>query len=316
MSNLEPNTALHRAYTLTATTLKLQLALEQLPWRTPAIAQTLHHWLGELLGPESLTRWPEIMLGVSLTADLRGLTWCVNDEAGAFIPRLARYFERAGVSADEMERIAQAGATFQPARLAGWFEIYEGNYNAGWAFPAPLPLAQALAHTASGPAVAPLAEWAARHDVTTCTRLGRAVGGEYPYTELQIPLPGADVEQQLAAAEDAFVVLDIAAPPPVPVLTALRQAANPDLGLSIWLSATGVVKLGLIAQQPSAGLVTRLYHAADHALDETRAAFEGVLDVPGPASIEGQRLAAGFGIISHYTLSNLAEHAIRYQKFN
>ena len=300
MSNLEPNTTLNTAGTLTATVLKLQLALEQLPWRTPAVAQTLHRWLGEMLGPESPARWPEITLGVSLTADLRGLTWRVSDEAGAFIPRLARYFERAGVSEEEMERIAQAGARFQPAQLAGWFEVYDGNYNAGWAFPASLPLAQALTLTTSGPAVAPLAEWAARHAVTTCRRLGRAVGGEHPYTELQIPLPGVDVAQQLAAGVDAFATLDIAAPPP-PVLTALRQAANPGLALSVWLSATGIVKLGLVASQPSTGLITRLFHATHRTLDETWAAFEGALDVPGPASIEGQRLAAGFGISAHYT---------------
>lgn len=306
MSNLEPSTTLNTAvYAMTTTALKLQLALEQLPWRTPAVAQTLQHWLGEMLA-EGLVRWPEITLGVSLTADLRGLTWRVSDEAGAFIPRLAGYFECAEVSPAEMDRIAQAGAIFQPERLEGWFEVYDGGYNAGWVFPSTLPLVQALALTTAGPAVTPLADWAARHDVTTCTRLGRAVGGEYPYTELQIPLPGTELEQQLEAAEDAFVALDIVTPP-TPVLTVLRQAANPGLALSVWLSVTGVVKLGLVAPQPSAGLVVRLYHATHCALDETCAAFEGALDVSGPASIEGQRLAAGFGIISHYTLSNLVD---------
>ena len=303
MSNLEPNTTLHTAYTLTATALRLQLALEQLPWHTPAVAQTLHRWLGEMLGPESLARWMEITLGVSLTADLRSLTWRVSDETGAFIPRLARYFEQMGVPEAEMERIAQAGSLFQPARLEGWFEVSDGNYNAGWTFPSRLPLAQALALTASGPAVAPLAGWAARHNVTNCTRLGRAVGGEHPYAELQIPLPGHDLKHQLEAAGEAFVGLDIAAPPP-PVLTALRQTARARLSLSVWLSATGVVKLGLIALQPSTGLVVRLYHATHCALDETWAAFEGALDVSGPSSIEGQRLAAGFGIMSHYILSS------------
>ena len=291
----------HTVHALTETTLKLQLALEQLPWHTPDVAQNLHRWLGLMLGSEALERWEEITLGVSLTADLRGLTWRVCDSAEVFIPRLARYFELAGVAEAEMDRIAHAGASFQPERLEGWSEVYDGDINAGWAFPGVHQLAPALMQIATGPAIAPLADWAARHDVINCTHVGRAVGGADPYAQLQIPLPGADVDSQLEAGLDAFAALDVAAPP-ASVVMALQQA-NPRLSLSAWLSATGIVKLGLITPHPGDHLVFSLCRAAQQKPDEPLAAFEGALDVCGPSSIEVRRLAEGFGITLHYALS-------------
>ncbi len=294
MSDLRSHATLKTA---TTAMLKLQLALEQLPWRTSELALQLHHGLGVLLGPDALTRWAAITLGVSLTADLRGLTWRVVDDAEAFIPRLARYFELVEVPEVEMDRIAQAGAAFQPERLEGWMEVYDSELNAGWAFPQPLPLIPVLEQLVTGPAVAPLRDWAARHDVTTCTRVGRAVGGEHPYTELQIPLP--DTDQRLAKGLNLFKSLGVA-PLAAPVLTALEVSSKLDLMLSAWLSATGVVKLGLIVTKPRGQLVLRLYHAIQQRPGETLAAFEGALDVLGPSEIEAQRFSDGAGLTLHY----------------
>lgn len=307
MSDLRSHATLKTA---TAAMLKLQLALEQLPWRTSELALQLHHGLGVLLGPDALTRWDAITLGVSLTADLRGLTWRVVDDAAAFIPRLARYFELTGVPGAEMERIAKAGAVFQPERLEGWLEVYEDNLNAGWAFPQPLPLIPVLEQLAEGPAVAPLRDWAARHDVTTCTRAGRAVGGEQPYTELEIPLPITDVDQGFTKGLDLFESLDIASLT-APVLTVLERSHTLGLKLSVWISATGVVKLGLIRTEPSGQLVFRLYHAMQQRPDETLAAFEGALDVPGPSGIEAQRLSDGAGLTLHYKVPTITEPIAR-----
>lgn len=292
---------------ITATYLRMQLALEQLPWATQAVTDAMHRWMGEMLSPATFFWETDVEFGVSLSADLRRLTWCVTDRSEDFIPRLAGYFEKAGVSEREMERIARIGEAIQPDRLGAWFEVLDTTFNAGWVFPVDLPLSQALAHVDSGRARDQLAAWAEQHEVTTCTRLGRAVGAGNPYTELQLRLPGEEIGQQIEIGSSAFSALQVPQPPAA-VWVALRESGNPSLptqsspSLSVWLSATGVVKVGLVVTCLSTRFMIQFFRAASLKPDETLAAFEGALDVKGPAHIEGQQLSHGFGVECHYTL--------------
>ncbi len=292
---------------ITATYLKMQLALEQLPWATPTVTEAMHRWMGEMLSPVTFFWKTAVEFGVSLSADLRRLTWRVTDTPEDFIPRLADYFEKADISEREMDRIAHIGEVIQPSRLGAWFEVLDTTFNAGWVFPVDIPFAQALTYTESSQARDQLAAWAEQHEVTTCTRLGRAVGAGNPYTELQLRLPGEEIEQQIEVGSSAFSALQVPQPPAA-AWVALRNWGNsslttqPGMSLSIWLSATGVVKVGLLVTCPSTRFVIQLCRAASLKPGETLAAFEGALDVKGPAHIEGQQLSHGFGVECHYTL--------------
>ena len=267
----------------------------------------MHQWMGEMLSPVTFFWETAVEFGVSLSADLRRLTWRVTDTSEDFIPRLADYFEKAGVSEREMDRIARMGEAIQPTRLGAWFEVLDAAFNAGWVFPVDLPFTQALACTEFSQARDQLAAWAEQHQVTTCTRLGRAVGAGNPYTELQLRLPGEDIEQQMEVGSSAFSALQV---PQLPAAAwvALRDLGRPSLttqsglSLSVWLSATGVVKTGLLVTCPSTRFVIQLCRAASLKPDETLAAFEGALDVTGPAYVEGQQMSHGFGVECHYTL--------------
>jgi hypothetical protein len=278
--------------------LRLQLTQFNFPLVQPPYDQELDEWLASLPSPLDPVEETRLEFGVSVTANADRLTWRAAGTPDEFIPRLGDYFHERGVSGQEMERISQAGAAIQPDTLGSWVEAGEQGFDAGWYFPVNVPLTQAL-EVAGSQAGEALGAWAEESGVHTCTRLGRSVGTGHPFTELVLPLPAGDVEEQVYTGLRAFTALGI---PPLPdeALGPLLFQAGERVALSVWLSATGVAKAGLLAAHPPTLLMLDLVQVAGVNDFEPLAALEGLLGVEGPEWIECQQRATGFGVELHY----------------
>ena len=296
-SHRTPGEELATGYDVTMTCVRLQMAAAALlDGRSPA-AREMDRWMGKMLSAGSFTGEAATEFGVSLSADHRRLTWRVYGDPDHLIPPMGDYLLAAGIPDAEICRLGEAEETIAPERLCTWIERTGESLNVGWTFPVDVPLAQAL----PGAARAGLREWAKKHGIEACTSLGRAIGAGNPYSQLRLPLPGEKTAPQLAAALEAFAALGVPSPSD-DVVGALLERGRAELALSAWLSASGVVKMGLLVPQPETKLALHLCRAAGVRPDQykTLAGFEGVLGVDGPAYAECQQFADGFHVEFHY----------------
>jgi hypothetical protein len=301
--------ALKTGFDVTAMCVRMQMASMLLPGSRPAVAARMDDWLARMLSPNSPVDETVREFGVSVTADLGRLTWTVSGEAGAMIPVIGEYLTEVGVSEAELDRLAEADEAIQPARLGSWIECRGESLDLGWLFPVEMPLVQALDVVEPSVKRDQVGEWAARQGLETCSCLGRSLGVGHPYTQLCLPLPKTGLQQQLVAALEAFSSLSVPALSDQVVLS-LLQGGPANLALSLWLSAKGLVKIGLVLPQPETWQVLHLCRALRIDEDEMLAAFEGALGVEGPNAVEVQSFAGGSGIELHYRARGVIEDEI------
>jgi hypothetical protein len=283
---------------------RLRLQTAQLELRGLTQIEALADWLESLPISSHIGHQPISEIGVSVSADFQRWTWRAAGEATAFIPRMADYFVKVGASQAELERLSQLGAELDPELLGYWLEMKSNSLNAGWYAPSALTLDEAERGLPSHAitALARLREWAEAYEIEKVVRLGRALGAGNPYAELMLMLPeSADVEEQVYAATQLFADLK-AALPPDDALALLMNLEQRGLGVSVWLSEQGVVKVGLLAAQPRTALVLELCRLVGMTELEPLAALEGILGVRAPAYVECQTRPNGFMVEAHYSL--------------
>jgi hypothetical protein len=279
---------------------KMKMALlDNLPWVAEAQEALLDRWLDSvplILGydDEDLVEYE-----VAVTADLQRLTLRAAGEASRYIPALAQFFQEVGAQEAEMTQLSQLGEQLQPATLGSWLEVRPDALDGGWYFPMTLPLTAALAVAHPTDSAQSLAAWAKSYGVETSTGLGHSMGGGYPRTEIQLLLPGEAIAAQLEAGLQLFEALDAPALPSI-AIAALEELSPPGLVASVWLTAEGIAKVGLLSPQPPTKLIIQLCIAAGINQDDALAAFQGTLDVAGPNFVECQQVAEGLNVEVHY----------------
>ena len=87
-----------------------------------------------------------------------------------------------------------------------------------------------------------------------------------------------------------------------PAMPAYFEHGSLSLAVSLWLTAKGVIKAGLLAAQPRLSLTLELCRLAGIENHDPLAAFEGLLGVDGPTYVEGQTRADTFTVETHYNL--------------
>lgn len=308
-----------------AARLRLRAATLPLPPLPAGHGELLEAWLQSLpLPSEDAPGEPLSALGLTITGDLRHITWFAAGDPAQMIPPMATFLQSAGAGAAEMERLGAAGAAVEPALLGSFFESRADGANAGWFFPGRAPAAL-LAGQVDAPELSDaLLRWLQDYPDAELLSLGRAMGagaggagsgedggedggesGGEPYTRIALSLPQEqthDLSQALPAALALFDALG-APPPPDAALAELQVQPPAALAVSFWLGRAGLYKAALTAFEPSLSLVIALAQevGATAALD-TLAALQALLDVQDAAAVELQVRADGYGIELMYEL--------------
>ncbi len=273
----------------------------------PPRDEPLSAWLASVPVPPDLTDVETVLFRVSATCTLRRLTWWADGEPGLFLPAMADYFERVEASAAELDRLSEIGPRLQPERLGYWVTVGEGLFDAGWYFPADIPVAEACDFAPAGQANDSVRAWAAAENITACASLGRSIGQGNPFTALQMALPAGTAQQQVEAALRLFDRLRVPDPPEL-ALGAILNIERPELAVSVWLLNEGVAKVGLLAPDPSIPLMLDICQADPgfrHA--DALATFSGVLGADRPVWVECEDTPAGVEVELHYTPSSTVE---------
>src|SRR5262245_24859057 len=120
MSNPNAMAALSSAL---ATRLKMQLALTGLTAVPESMDEDLDKWLESVPLPPDFPDGLDAELGVSLSADLRMITWRAAGHPSGYIPKLAKYFSDVGVSPPDIGKINDAGEGLRPNKIGSWIRI-------------------------------------------------------------------------------------------------------------------------------------------------------------------------------------------------
>ncbi|HXF63956.1 MAG TPA: hypothetical protein VNK95_20190 [Caldilineaceae bacterium] len=299
--------------------LRLTLAQMHLPGPLRAANATLIAWLDSLsvgpalVGPGQELAAPRLDFEAAITAAFDRLTWRAAGPSALMIPAMQGFFNQVGADEDALARLADLGGRLDPHRLGVWVEASDGDMDggvdAGWYLPEPLPLDVGLeaarALSPENPKLTQLQAWAEAAGAQSCERLGRSVAPGSAFSEIRIVLPGSGVDEWVLAGVRLMEALRMPALPD-DALGALLNAETGQMLASLWLTATGVAKAGLLAAAPSLELTLSLFRLATGARqpeDYTAlAAWQGNLDVDGPSWIECQQRAGGFGVELHYHL--------------
>jgi hypothetical protein len=261
--------------------------------------EDLDRWLESVPLPPEFADGQDAQFGAALTGELDQITWSAAGHPGGYIPKMAAYFGELSISQVDIASLNEAGEDVRPGRVGSWVRIRDGVMDRGWYFPVEMELARARAHGQSSDANAQLGEWAQRHQLEVCSRLGRSLGKDR-FTEIVVPLAGVSAAEQLEAAADAFRALHS---PELPerVMAALRTAASEGLQMMFWLGDGSLTKIGVQVVQPAAELVRELGEQATQEQARIVSQFEGILEVEGPVAVECHYFGDKYGLERLYT---------------
>ena len=283
---------------------------------TPLQLRLALHWLGEAVLPAaaraSLDAWlaraaaggSERSFGLSLDARLQCVTLRVDGEYAGMQSEIEHELGAGGALAEEAPRFLALAALFEPPRGGHWIEARHDSFDRGWSFACDAPLARARAAAPRTEKNDVLGAWADEHGIDRIARFACSVAAGNRFTELHVQLPS---EGALDAALDAFDALSVP-PPSSAVLETLWALERPAMRLTLWLTAAGVSRLGIIVPTPTTEEMVALCLASgvDRARLAPIAALEGTLGIDRCARIEWLMRAIGPTVELHYETPNPA----------
>jgi hypothetical protein len=163
----------------------------------------------------------------------------------------------------------------------------------GWHFWDPQPWAKVEAMFGTHDAKYRLKKWVEDHQIERIERFTQSIG-DAPFSELELAIPGATVEAQVAALSDAFVQFT-GAPLADALADRLRAIPSPQFALAVRIRGGAVVRIGALAPGIAMADIERLCADAAVPLDPTLAKLVGALG-EGIARVEYGRAGDRAGV--------------------
>src|SRR5688572_2765554 len=154
-----------------ATRLNLQISLSSLPVVEEWMDPKLDRWLESVPMPPEMPRGGRVTFSVAVASDLSRLRWGAHGHPAGFIPKMADYLSKCGVSASEVNLINVLGERYEPSDVGSWIGVAAGAVVTGWQFLDELPLAE-MAGLAGADATA-IAAWCQGRGIERCIQCVR-----------------------------------------------------------------------------------------------------------------------------------------------
>jgi hypothetical protein len=262
MSSLD--LALQRAL---AVRLNLQISLSQMPIVEEWMDIHLDRWLEHNPMPHELPSGSSYL--AMLGTDLKRVWWGAWGDPSGFIPKMADYFKLCNIARSDARALDQIGEHLEPRLVGSWIGVWGKKVTTGWHFMDPQPWSKIEDMFGTHEAKFTLKKWVEDHHVDHITRFSQSIGEE-PYSEIELPIPGATVDDQVQAASLAFLHFT-GAPIDLALVDRLRGVPTPELALAVRVRAGKIVRVGALAPGPMvddvAGLCTDAKVACDPKLD-------------------------------------------------
>src|SRR5689334_11478225 len=209
--------------------LNLQISLSQLPIIEEWMDIHLDRWLEHNPTPPDMPDGEGVSYLAMLASDLRRVWWGAWGDPRGFVPRMADYFKLCNIAKSDAAVLDQIGEALEPKLVGSWIGVWGGKVLTGWHFWDPQPWPKIEAMFGTHEAKFQLKKWAEDHGLDRIERFTQSIG-DAPYSEVEMRVPGASLDDQVATLSKAFETFT-GAPLEAAVAERFRAAGLPQLGL-------------------------------------------------------------------------------------
>jgi len=245
MSSLD--LALQRAL---AVRLNLQISLSQLPIIDESMDLHLDRWLEHNPMPTDMGMGESVTYLAMLGSDLRRVWWGSWGAPGGFVPKMADYFKLCNIAKSDAALLDGIGEQLEPRLVGSWIGVWGGKVVTGWHFWDPHPWSQIEGLFGTHEAKFQLKKLVEDFKIERVDRFTQSIG-DNAYSEVEVPMPGTEVEEQVEALNAAFLRLT-GAPMANALLDRFRAVTAPQFSLAVRIRGGAIARVGALA--PGIGL--------------------------------------------------------------
>jgi hypothetical protein len=225
--------------------LNLQISLSQLPIIEEWMDIHLDRWLEHNPTPPDMPDGEGVSYLAMLGSDLRRVWWGAWGDPRGFVPRMADYFKLCNIAKSDAQLLDGIGEQLEPQLVGSWIGVWGGKVTTGWHFWDPQPWAKIEGLFGTHEAKYKLKKFVDDHKIERIERFTQSIG-DSPFSEIELAVPGATVDDQVAALSQAFV--DFTGAPLGTALTdRFRTATVPQFGLAVRIRGGAIVRVGALA---------------------------------------------------------------------
>ena len=226
----------------------------------------LSRWLESVPLPPEMPMGHTAHFAVTLASDLSRVSWQAYGNPGGFIPKMAKYLEACRVSGQDMSLLDQLGTDLEPQLVGSWVSVMNEQVQTGWQFCDAHPFATLEPMFAEHDAKRRLTAWLGSAGVDKFRRFAQGIG-DAPFSEIEFPVPGVSIDDQLAQASKAFEML-LGEPLSDSVIRSMSSALSPEFTLGVRIEGGLISKLSLHAPGFGNDMVLELCRAAGVPFEE------------------------------------------------
>lgn len=291
--------------TALATRINLQIVISQIPAIEEHMDLPLTRWLDSVPLPPEMPRGAAISLSVWLGSDLSRMGWSAHGDPAGFIPKMADYLQKCGMTPGDLDLINRMGESMEPNQVGSWIAAVNGAIRSGWQFCEPMALERIAPYLGDDLVVTKLMSWTAKRDVVEYRRFVRSVS-KAPTSTLELSLPPETVADKLAMAGEGFADLGGAALDPA-LLPGLEDAT--DITLGVQLGAGQVQSMSVFARGLRPDVVSALCAAGGITYDDAVGQIARMLKADDIERIVYRRSADGTATVDLELVPNQLDKA-------
>ena len=246
--------------------LNLQISVSSLTIVEEWMDVHLNRWLESVPLPPEMPMGHTAHFSVTLASDLSRVSWQAYGHPDGFVPKLARYLEACRIAGQDMGLLDHMGSELAPRLVGSWVSVQNAQVQTGWQFCDAHPFAIIEPLFADHDARRKVVAWAESARVDTFRRFAQGIG-DAAFSEIEFPVPGVSIDDQLAQATTAFKML-LGEPPPEPVVRAMSSALSPEFTLGVRIRDGVICRLALQAPGFGNDLIVELCQGAGVPFDE------------------------------------------------
>jgi hypothetical protein len=239
MSTLD--NALQRALSIR---LNLQIGLSSLPFVEESMDIHLDRWLEHVPMPPEMPDGHLVSYLAMFGSDAQRVWWGAWGDPRGFVPKMADYFKLCNMAKSDEAIIDQIGLTLEPKLVGSWIGVWGGKVVTGWHIWDPQDWEKFAPMIGNHEAKAQIKTWVETHQVARVERFSQSIG-EAPFSEFELRIPGASVDEQVRRLDDAFLHFTGARLEPG-IVDRLREAQTPDFAAVARIRAGKLVKFAAI----------------------------------------------------------------------
>lgn len=273
--------------------LNLQISLSQLPIVEEWMDIHLDRWLEHNPTPADLPDGEGAHYLAMLGSDLRRIWWGAWGDPRGFVPKIADYFKLCNIARSDASLLDQIGEQLEPRQVGTWIGVWGGKVTTGWHFLDAHPWSKVEPMFGTHEAKFRIKKWVEDHGVERIERFSQSIG-DAPFSEIELAVPGATMDQQVDALSAAFEHFTGA--PLAPGLAAeWRTLPLPQLALAVRIRGGAITRVGALASGVALPHVAATCAAAQIPVDDKLGKLVGALG-EGVVRIEYGRAGERAGV--------------------